>query len=673
MYPYLTLIFSITIGIAYASFLYYSANYYSKSTRIILFAIRTFIIAILSYLLWAEPFKQIKTKELKPVITLAIDNSVSIQPYISANTKKNILNLQNALINNGYEVNIISADKNHETTDNITYNSPYTDIDMLLRNAEATNVPNHAGIILISDGLHNRGEEPAYLTIKVPVHTIGIGDSVEKKDVYIRNVYYNKYISKGNIAVIKAELCKVNVSVPVTTHLIQNNKILQSKISEKNLKLQNIEYQIAINDTGIQQYTLRAEPIPNEYTTRNNSKDIYIEVINDKKKILIACGAPHPDIKALKTALSKNLNMEVDTYVEGIDKLISKNYHLVIYYQLPSHAHSGDIIFNKYYKKSASWFIIGTSANVTAVNNRLETFALMTTPNSTDKVYMQPVASFTRFKVENIHQIANIYPPVVVPFGSMKYATTWEPIAMQRISNVVSDKPLLLINMSQNPASCIWMGEGIWQWRMQEYVTNGNTAIFDELVTKTATLLITGENKKKFRYYPTFTEMYEGEKAVYNCETYNDLMEPVTGNRVQVFFENNNMPTSEYNFVQNMSNHFEIEGLKAGIYRYKAYTTLSGTVLADAGRFVVKYYDMERNSAQANFALLKTIAANNQGIFTYISQVQNLTSELLKKPVSNLITHTESYMEWIDFLIILFITIGVLSAEWILRKYYGYI
>jgi hypothetical protein len=45
---------------------------------------------------------------------------------------------------------------------------------------------------------------------------------------------------------------------------------------------------------------------PEEFTAQNNSRDAYIEVIDGKEKILLLAAAPHPDIKAIKSALEKN-------------------------------------------------------------------------------------------------------------------------------------------------------------------------------------------------------------------------------------------------------------------------------------------------------------------------------------------------------------------------------
>ena len=53
------------------------------------------------------------------------------------------------------------------------------------------------------------------------------------------------------------------------------------------------------------------QKIAGEFTYQNNTRTVYIEVIDSRSKILLYSHAPHPDIAALQQALAGNENYEV--------------------------------------------------------------------------------------------------------------------------------------------------------------------------------------------------------------------------------------------------------------------------------------------------------------------------------------------------------------------------
>ncbi|MBL0018972.1 MAG: hypothetical protein IPP17_21760 [Bacteroidetes bacterium] len=67
--------------------------------------------------------------------------------------------------------------------------------------------------------------------------------------------------------------------------------------------------------TGILQYTITIDPLPDEFTTRNNSKTIFINVLETKVKVAIFGGYPHPDIGALRSALLRDQRYETKEFI----------------------------------------------------------------------------------------------------------------------------------------------------------------------------------------------------------------------------------------------------------------------------------------------------------------------------------------------------------------------
>src|ERR1039458_744542 len=86
----------------------------------------------------------------------------------------------------------------------------------------------------------------------------------------------------------------------------------------------------------MQRYTVKLSDVDGEVSFANNVKDIFIDVLDGRQKILILADAPHPDVAAIKNALESNENYEVNSFIASdFDKSLA-GYNLVIWNQLPS-------------------------------------------------------------------------------------------------------------------------------------------------------------------------------------------------------------------------------------------------------------------------------------------------------------------------------------------------
>ena len=61
---------------------------------------------------------------------------------------------------------------------------------------------------------------------------------------------------------------------------------------------------------------IRISPIANEFSKENNVKDLFIEVLDARQKILILAASPHPDLAAIKKFLSEKTTMYIPNSVQ---------------------------------------------------------------------------------------------------------------------------------------------------------------------------------------------------------------------------------------------------------------------------------------------------------------------------------------------------------------------
>jgi hypothetical protein len=180
---------------------------------------------------------------------------------------------------------------------------------------------NVRAIVLLTDGRYNVGSNPLEEAeqLGVPVYAVGLGDSVEPRDLSVQQVFTNE------IAYVNTEL-PVEVRVKsagfpaglATVTLRDDNGIVSSQ-------------QIAVVP-GTNEYTtsfvyrprsegmarLRAEVAAGggELTTKNNSRTTFVRVRSDKRKFVLIAGAPSPDVAFMRRSLERDRNITLTALVE---------------------------------------------------------------------------------------------------------------------------------------------------------------------------------------------------------------------------------------------------------------------------------------------------------------------------------------------------------------------
>ena len=349
-HPFWFLLLCLLAGALYAFMLYSKAAPWGKKINIAFAVGRFFIVFILCFLLLGPFVKQISNHIEKARYVLAIDNSASLKlagPQKDLNlllsklevlkttlSKKNILLDVTAL-------NDAPADK----INTIKFDANATNLNAMLDKIGNNYVNrNLAGVILVSDGIFNEGISPDYSNYNFPVYTIGVGDTVPKKDISIKAVNFNKIAYLGNKFPVQVEVGNYGFSgKKINISLRQNNIILESKtlvLGNEN-QINQVDFLVKANKIGLQHLIVEVAPLQGEFTTQNNYRDLFIEVIEGREKILMLAYSPHPDIKAIKSVIENNENYEFEYHIIGEAKPKFSKYDLIILHQLPDINNAG--------------------------------------------------------------------------------------------------------------------------------------------------------------------------------------------------------------------------------------------------------------------------------------------------------------------------------------------
>lgn len=673
----------ILAGLVYAFLLYKKKNPWGKIPSLVLAAIRFVTVSIIAFLLLGPLIRHIQNTIIEPSYVIAVDNSRSIpETYTEQDFSQLINELDDILAdipgsNQKVKIKDLSGNE-HSTINEIKFDVSSTDLNRVLHEIENEyEGKNLAGVILVSDGIYNLGSSPIYSNFGFPVHTIGVGDTTEKEDIILKSLNHNKIVYQGNKFLLQAEIYNKgylgnSVSVDVRSKGITlQNKILQIDTDNG---LHILEFELEAKNSGMQRYEVIINPLTSEFSNDNNRLDAFIEVVEGKEKILLLASAPHPDLKALKSLIEKNDNYEIEMVIPGFTNKNEEKYDLAILHQLPDSRNTFSAEIQALINNGTPiLFILGSRTNLNRFNSNNRTINIKPLRNQKDNVFVSLNSNFNLFSInESFKGIYSDLPPIPVPFGEYTLKGESEIVLYQRIGKITTQKPLLVINKNPGIKEALLVGEGLWKWRLNEYLFTKEFNGIDVLFNKVIQYLSAKEDRRKFKSYPIRTENWDTEPVIFENEIYNEIYENVYDQKIDLTLIDEENNRYDYSYIISQANsQFRISGLKPGVYSYRARTNQNGQTATNEGMFAIKKLLVEVSNLKADFNLLRELSRRSSGNSYITSNMNNLPEDIQSSNPRSLIYSSENYLAIINLKWIFFLILILISIEWISRKYLG--
>ncbi len=669
-------------GIAFL--LYNSKSPWSKTWNHVLFGFRFIMLFLLMFLLLGPVVRQISNYFEKPVMVILKDNSSSVAQTTDSVTLAGIntrLNeLAGELTEKGFEVKSVNLDG--DETNNDTFDGANSDLHSALRNIVQRNEGrNISGVVFATDGIYTTGLSPLYGNYNFPVYAVGLGDSIQRTDLAIRNVSYNRIAYQGNKFPVRVEVQARNfINQPVKVTLSQKGKIVaqETKNAGDNTLL-TFDFTPSADEQGIQKLDIRIEEQPGESNTLNNRTSVFVEVVEGKKKILLVAPAAHPDIKPLREVVEQNSNYEFLLHIPGLREDDIKSVQpdkvdLVIFHQAPDLRGKTTAVFQQFLKTKASLlFIAGQQTDLRLLAQNDLPIRIESQSREFDQVTPVVNASFSNFSLSpEATTVFQDFPPVSVHFGKIGVRGSATPLLFQKVGSVATNKPLLAVDNQDGRRIGLMLGEGLWRWRLNEFDRTEKTAGFDELFNKLIQYLSTTDDKRKFKSYPIRQDFSETEPVIFESQVYNDIFEPVYGNEIAIEVRNESERTRNYSYVTSPGNNrYQIGDLDEGIHRYRASTVINGTTEEVRGEFAVVAKQTELQNLTADFDLLRKLAGKTGGQFYAAGDLSALHDNLVAKEATNIIHSEETYDSLVNLKWVFWLALAFISMEWFTRKFFG--
>ena len=704
----LLILTALAIGLVYASLLYLFSKKYGKALTVLMFALRTIVVATV-VLLFINPYIKQKTNKIEqPIVILAQDNSESIilnkdSVFYKTRYPKIIDSICNLLEKNhdvevylfdddlrssfraqrsGVEkssANVASRQDNlgggFLTAFEMTPKGQFTNISNVLSTIARQYYKKNVGaVVLLSDGIVNQGVNPE-LNIEnypFPIYSVTLGDTVAYPSMTIKDVKYNKtvqanmlfplrvtanalnYKDKDMNVVVKMDGNEVeNVTVPVTSNRFSKT----------------FDFNIDSGDDGTKQVNIIVSPVETRHGT-SLQRRIFITVSDKKYRVLCIAHAPHPDIAAIKSALDDHFEFDVkyDGNIDGID-----NYDLLILHQY------NDETFQETSLQIPTLSIIGSATNFDAFNKSQKIVAIKRGAANTNlDVRGRYNNAFGLFTISSdIKNELKSYPPLSLPHCEIVFNSHHDDLLFMNIMDLETQNPFLAFSTdSEGNKTAFLFGTGCWRWKLYEYFHHKNNDGFNEIFSKTMKYLLTEKDKEltinhKESYLNTENISLTAELRNPSRELINDPDLHITINNRNV---SGNVSTAyDYVFSKGDNNYnLNIGMLPEGIYNYRARASLGGVEYNASGTFTVESIGIEAQDLTADIERMRSLASQTGGKHYYITDIKQIIEDLKNDSRITSVSREETrYDDLINLKWLFFSILGLITIEWLLRKIFG--
>ncbi len=685
-YPWGVVVFCLVVGVVYAGVLYYKsknsdrfAEY--KWVQIVLPVLRFSLASLLAFLLLGPVLRYAGFETQKPIIAILVDDSKSIVQNDSATEQiPASLRVLQTELGQKYEVNTISYSDvaRFAPLDKLSYTGSESNLNQALRyvNEQYVN-QNLGGVVLLGDGIYNAGSNPSFIAdnYKVPIYTVGIGDTMVYADLSVNNVSHNSLAYLGNAFPFRIELKanklqgnQVNMQV-----LLNGNMLTQKSISiSKESYYQEIDVVAKAGKIGQNKVEIRLTTFDNENNKANNAYTFYVDVIDGKKKVGIWAASPHPDLGMLRTTINTNENYEAIISLGSYE--VSNEFDLVVLHNwFTSQAEL--VLYEKLRSSGVPVLLIaGDGFNGRIFSAGSQDIKYIARGRGTNAALPLVNGNFEYFDLaSDVTSSIKKWPPLRASFGKYTGYQSSDVLFYQQIGAVPTQEPLALLSSGGKVRFGLLAGSGLWQWRLAEFEQNESHENVNDLISKMVQYLAVKEDKKLLNVYPSAKQYGVGERVTVLGELYNQSLEALGGQEINVSLKDAAGKVYKHTMTATGSQYrLVLQNLAAGAYQYTANATVGGVKLKDNGYFTVLGQQKELVNLTADFKLLRGLSKTTGGKFVPFSEMAKLGKDLIEnKALKSVITEENKLEDLIKMKWLFWLLFGLLGLEWFVRKWAG--
>ena len=691
---YIVIFFSIPV-------LFFSYKYFIKKPGYnYLIIIRIILIGFLLILLFNPTVIINKEKNKSLPWRIYIDKSLSLNYYKQPSYTsyvKGISNFIQRIKRKNIDFEIYSFGSQLDTLLDITKiktDANSTNIGLVFENLDVSYEKNIAGAIIFTDGQINQGPLLSKFSTynKLPIHIVGIGDTIPMLDVSIQSVDIPPISVKGKEVNIDATISSVgNLKERVNVTLFdENNKLIGSKIIKISGKesLENVRFQIKPNKIGKNSYLIKCSALSDEINIQNNQQKIVMHVMKDRYNVALITGAPNYNTRLLKDHLTRS-NNNIDHYIYINNKFSppikvfwEKKYEVIIFDNNPVKSNSEKwgsllrIFTKKLISHNSSFLIIpGPEIDINSINNYLKIIDIEAKEliSNDQNQYKWEFASqwLNNFSFNDSKWLDNdvISMPQQNPAFYLGKQVNNKNTNFAEYIEVDRPNPLLILGEKKSIRYGIWNSIDIASIKYKLLNTN-NSFVLENSLNKIFNWLMKKSGSQEYVFRTNKNSYQQGEEVLLSGQSLNYNDDIIHEGTVELYY-NDKFIGSKPLFLDINKNEYKSRfwAPKPGKIKYivninkgiDSYEVSNGT-------FEVQESHIELNRIFLNKEKLINISRSSGGKFNYWVDYESLLDEI--SIVNKKENYIATYIIRHNYLFILIILL-IITIEWSVRRRMG--
>jgi hypothetical protein len=580
----------------------------------------------------------------------------------------------------GTQLQSISSVSNKE--DSLKFDSPRTDIAGAIEGVrDLFSHKNIAAVIITTDGLSNRGHNPEFSSqfMNAPHFFVGSGDTTNIKDLKLVDLICNNVAYLGNDFPVEVRLHARGFKGENIKSTIYINGEKQEEVvwySESEVDSKTHKFTIRANEVGALKIRVasRAEN-SDEDLMSNNSRTAIIDILESKRRVLIVADAPHPDVAAIKNAAQSNNHQEVEVIWAtdlNQNEEMSK-YDIMILHNLPNPQHPLPMAVGEAIAQDVPMLFIG-GANVDWRQLPQErTGIIYETSDLSESVGSSVNDAFSLFSIDKTLETQLSYmPPLNSVLGEIEAKKSLHVLLYKKLASLETVWPLWAFNQdAAGRRSGVILGEGIWRWRMETFIKDESFVAFDNLINNSIKYLSSRDDVRRFRIESP-NKLFEDERVKFIAQVYDASLNPTT--EVDVELTLSDKDGKEFNFFFTTENNYyslNCGRLSPGTYTWESHCVLDSEFKELKGEFNVVELKAEQTRSAADHGLLKRLSKKSGGLFLGTFAEADLTTVLDNIELRDIVHEYTERQELIRYDILVWLILGALTLEWIIRRRQG--
>lgn len=654
----------------------YKPQQYTKPVKYTLIALRSLSILAIALLLFQLTFNQVEREIKKPKLLMLLDNSESMKLHGSVNLVYDSLKTEvENQFGEQYDVEYLSFSEDLKPASTKDFNGQFSNLDKAITELPSYyNLKDIHAALVVSDGNFNNGRSINFINLPpIPFFSIGVGDTTSNYDLALSAISANKTTYVNNefpvqISWAKSTSAKENVEIQIYN---KSREVLRKKVElEGNAGV--ISVFLKEKELGNKLYRAELKSEFQEENLNNNQAFFSVEVLNNKKNLLLVYDALSPEIGMINQVLnnyeeielnvaalqklSKSLLAECDAMVLLLSKTPTQNQLQVlseypdkgkmVFLRSPSQA---ELLSKLEIIPKISWSAYGAQENL---------------------VYPKRNESYVGLNLSESWTKYNQLNPLKIHVGTPELANAYKTVFYQKLGSLETKNPLLSVAQFKGAQVVLSLAWDWWRLRMSFYESFSSHQAFDEFMGSMFKQVLEKPRKDVLEFFLP-NSFYERRNQVAKALVYNSQGQRVENAELSLKITGGEQ-SLDLDMLPSTSGYFtNLDGLKAGEYNYSVSTEVEGKQQQKVGSFVVLPGNVELLQKAADYKSLKALALNSGASFTPLSARKDLWGQLSNTKALARYKVTKTTKSIIDYKIMLFLLTILLAAEWLIRKYNG--